>query len=315
MSKRLAFAITVIVFIISIWYLLFSLPAVRDKKGIPVFSYHSLPLRFYKGKACILAKSGYTAYKGEVRRGTAQGKGILYTKDGDMLYEGEFSEGVYDGDGTLYRDNGTKEYSGKFKDGRKNGIGEQLNESGQTVYKGRYKDGSIVYEELSGVATAEVSDRYTGKKTLYSREDEICVAMPEIDALYYGRSGEDSVEGQWKTAGVYVFSGNAVLEGRECKNGKELKDALGVPEYQGTTVLQPADVVAMYQLGTKEKRKYGKKVSLETAGDLEDAKTVSEFSRDIECYIYTFRKDGFLYTFFTYSKDGGFSFYLIEPES
>lgn len=313
-SKRLALLVTVFICAASLLCILWSFPApaAGKEKGIPVFRYNSLPLKFYKGKAEVLAKSGYTAYIGQIKGGAAQGQGTLYAKKGIVLYKGRFSGNEYHGKGTLYRKDGTKEYTGAFYYGVKQGEGKLYNRGEKLIYAGNFRNDAIVYEELAGVPTEDVAARYTGEQMLYEQEELICAAMPEIHAMYSAGSGGDSVEGLWKTTGVYVMEKSFVTEDGPLETVKQLKNYFGSPEYEGTTLLQFADVAAMKQLTASERGRYHEEILLETEGEFSDARTVTGYSRDLEDYIFTFEKGGFRYTFFTYGKNGGFGMYLIE---
>lgn len=315
-SKRLAFLITVIVCVASLWCIVQSLPVSlgSTEKGVPVFRYNSLPLKFYKGEAKVLAKSGYTAYIGHVDRGAAQGRGTLYTKEGNVLYKGQFSGNEYHGKGTLYRDNGTKVYAGAFDYGVRQGKGKLYNAGEELIYAGSFRNNEIVYEELAGTATEKVADRYTGQQILYEMDDAVCVAMPEIHALYSVRSGEDSVDGLWETTGVYVMAEAFAADDGKLRTVKELKEYFETLQYEGETILQFEDAAAMQQLAGPVKKKYGIETAIETEGELADARKVTGYTRNIECYIYTFEKDGFRYTFFSYAKNSGFGLYLIEKD-
>lgn len=98
------------------------------------------------------------------------------------------------------------------------------------------------------------------------------------------------------------------------KTVKGLKGYFETLQYEGKTVLQFEDVVAMKQLAGPVKKKYGTEIAIETEGELADARKVTGYPRNIECYIYTFEKEGFRYTFFSYAKNSGFGLYLIERD-
>ncbi len=316
MSKRLAVLITIIVCMASVWCIFKSLPVSVSgmEKGIPVFRYNSLPLKFYEGEAEVLAKSGYTAYIGRMAKGKAQGKGTLYTKEGNILYRGQFSGNEYHGKGTLYHANGVKEYTGAFDYGKKQGRGKLYNAGEELIYTGNFRNNEIVYEELAGTATEEVAERYSGRLILYEMDDTVCASMPEIHALYSARSGDGSIDGRWETTGVYVMSEEFVTDDNKLKTVKELKEYFSTLQYEGKTVLQFEDVVALEQLYSPVKEKYGADIATETEGELADARTVTGYTHNIECYIYTFEKGGFRYTFFSYAKNSGFGLYLIERD-
>lgn len=279
---------------------------------MPVFRYDSLPLKFYSGKAQVLAKSGYTAYIGEVEKGAASGKGTLYAKDGTALYRGAFSGNLYHGKGRLYRENGTKEYEGQFEYGVRQGKGRLYNAGEEQVYSGEFKNGSICYEKLAGVPTQQAASQYTGRLMLYENNQKMWAVMKDIRAIYCAGSEKDSLKGQWNINGIYVLKSSYEAPGDTLSTVSGLEEYFGAPKYQGRTRLDLGDVIALGNLKSDVRERYGIDAKIETEGSLEDAKTITGYSRDAEGYIYTFEKNGFRYTFFTYSKKGGFGFYLIE---
>ena len=90
-SKKLAYAILVIVGVLSMIYLVSIrstyLPQ-RQTDGIKTYDYNDVMLRFAKGTVRIRGKSGYLAYQGEVKKGGVNGFGNLYGVDGTLLYQG-----------------------------------------------------------------------------------------------------------------------------------------------------------------------------------------------------------------------------------
>lgn len=313
-SKRLAVLATMIVCIASLLILIGSFPVLsaRAKKGVPVFRYNSLPLKFYSGKAQILARSGYTAYIGQVEKGAASGKGTLYSKDGTALYRGGFSGSLYHGKGKQYRKNGTKEYDGQFEYGIKQGKGKLYNAVEELVYSGDFRNDSICYEKLAGIPTQDVAGQYTGSMILYEQNQKIWAVMKDIRAIYCADSEEDNLDGQWTTRGIYVLEDRFKAPDGAITAVSELEEYFGAPKYQGRTSLELGDVIAMKHLKPEIRERYSAKAEIVTEGKWKDAKSVTGYSRDVEGYIYTFEKDGFRYTFFADSKKGRFGFYLIE---
>lgn len=306
-SKRLAYVLTGFLLLLSLMFLLACLPAKSSSGsgGYPVFSERSLPLKFYRGKVEVRDKEGNVLYRGSVKKGAAWGEGTAYGKNGLPCYSGEFQGGSYEGEGTLYRENGTVEYKGSFRDGEKDGNGTLCDKKGNPVYSGRFADGCFLYEALVGVDTTAVSEKYTGKQVVYTGSRSFCVYLPDIKAVYCGGKEDGSVEEEWKTDGLYVLRDIYEIKEKQLQNQQELKEYFGTPVYEGETILTFEDIVA-YSLAKSEKS------LVETEGTYEDARTVVDYKRDLELYIYSYEKDGFIYSFFGDSEKKGFHFYLIE---
>lgn len=311
-SKRLAFFAVMLLALVCAAVLLFMHPfRLAELHGSrPVFRYDSLPLKFYRGSVEITAKGGHTAYIGKVEKGSANGKGKLYSPSGILLYEGSFSKNKYNGQGSLYRQNGVLEYEGEFLNGVKHGNGKLYDRNGEMIYEGRFQMNDIVYEELVGKGTKELSEKYTGQRILYTREQEITAVMPGIEALYYGADGEDTLKKEWTAEGIYVLKNNLSAGADSFSEIEDLKAYMGEPEYEGHTALHLSEIIAVSQLG--EDPVFTVKPELKTTEILTDVYEADRFDANYTAYIYTFLKDGFQYTFYTQKGEPGFRFYQIE---
>ena len=111
-SRRLGFAVVIVVGLISLYFLITVAGSLGLGKaasdGVRVYRYTSIPLRFAEGNVKIKARSGYIAYEGNVKDGYAEGYGNLYSKDSNLIYSGEFGHGRYNGTGTLFYADGQK---------------------------------------------------------------------------------------------------------------------------------------------------------------------------------------------------------------
>ena len=282
--------------------------AIGSTKGYPTYRYNSILLKFRTGKAGILAKSGYTAYIGQVKKGTAEGKGTLYGKSGSIIYKGEFEASLYHGKGTLYRNNGTRIYTGQFEQGRRQGEGKLYNGSGSLIYKGSFENDEILYEEITGKKTEDIAGMYTGNLSICTYEEEnsvkMCGIMEEIDAVYCGTSTEDSMEGGYEVTKVYVIKDN--LDGETVEN-------LGDPEYKGTTRIKFPEAVVMNEL-KKRDGKIADIPAIQKEDVLKDVSRVSSYDKSFKVYIRTYVKEGFRYTFYSSSKNSSVLFYSIETD-
>ena len=87
-GKKLAYVLILIVFICGTAYIGMSLPELNYKESsYPAYKYNAVALKFKSDKVCILGKSGYKAYVGDVDKGVVSGQGTLYNKAGNIVYE------------------------------------------------------------------------------------------------------------------------------------------------------------------------------------------------------------------------------------
>lgn len=314
-GRKLGYAIllTVIFFCLLILLLMNPASQLKNIRSYPVFGYDSFFLKYYKGKAGIRSEDGHIAYVGKVSKGMANGKGTLYDAEENILYEGNFSDNLYQGKGILYRPGFIKEYEGSFKAGMKQGKGKLYDENAALIFTGNFSKDKIVFEEMAGKPTSDISKKYQGRQIIYNKEDEMSVVMSDIQAMYYAASGGDSLKGEWLTKGIYVLDGVYTAGNKTLETESELKAYFGKPQYQGTTAVQFGDAVALEQaaqflsVGTPR---------IDTVEGLTDVYEVTGFDAGYEVYLSVYEKAGFRYTFFSENKEkkDTFLFYLIEPE-
>lgn len=339
-SKKLAYAIVVVIGVLSMIYLVsirsMYLPQ-KQEDGIKTYDYDDVMLRFAKGKVRIRGKSGYLAYEGDVEKGSVTGSGNLYGVDGTLLYQGEFAQNEYEGSGTqyypdgtmhykgafsgnlyegtgkLYRENGTLSYDGEFARGMKEGTGKLYAAGDKPVYEGSFSKDQLVYSALLGKSTAEVAQAYTGSRVIYRNDSDFTVLMPDIQALYIGVTDEANLEEQVMVDSVYVLKDSILVGDQECTTIKDLKAAFGEIVYEGNSIVTLPEAVAINYLNTKKQTMNGS-VELETTDEYTDVITVNRIQDDYPVYLYSFRKDGLLYTFVCKDKNDTFSFYSIMSE-
>lgn len=337
-SKRLAFALTVALGLVSVLYISSMLPdqSLKDSGGVPTYKYRAIPLKFYTGTVRILAKDGYVAYIGEVDGGVASGQGTLYAADGSTVYEGQFENSMYNGEGTQYyrngrpryvgsftdneyngtgssyRPNGVLEYSGDHVAGERTGSGTLYNSVGSKVFQGSFLSGEIVYHDFLTRPTSEVPELYSGETAVYQSSEEYCVAMPEIDAVYAVKDGSNTLENEWTVDRVYVMHGSVPLESGACTTLRQLMAALGEPLYFGTAWVNLPEAVA-WDLTAEERPDRMDQVRIDSTASFENVYAVSDYDRDFQMYLYTFQQNGLLYTFyFTGAGESEFVMYAIE---
>lgn len=326
-SRRLVSMIIFVTGIAGLYYLLIINPPAflsRGLTGVKTYRYNSIPLRYVSDVVKIRAKSGYTAYYGEVEKGKANGTGILYTKtgeirydgafenseyqgtgslyeDGCLRYQGEFAHNVYQGEGRLYRTNGSMEYEGNFKEGEKSGEGKLYDSSNNLIYTGSFQTDELMYEELLGKTTGEVTERYTGTRTIYYDDENFVVDMEEIGAVYAGSTGENYLDDSILVQRVFVKSTDCILAGKSLDTIAQIKEIAGESSFEGNSVLLMEEAVAMEE-------------TLQTEHVFEDVLEVKEYPQDKEIYLYMFEYNGIQYTFYSYDRDGGFVMYSIEKQ-
>lgn len=337
-SKRLAFALAVVLGLASLLYITMMLPddLPGGSGGVPTYRYRSVPLKFYSGTVNILGRDGYLAYTGEVDGGAANGQGTLYAADGGVVYEGQFANSMYNGSGALYypggspryvggftdneyngegkcyRPNGVLEYSGEHVLGVRTGSGALYNSVGGKVFQGSFLGGEIVYQDFLSRPTAEVPQLYSGESAVYQGGGEYCVTMPEIDAVYAVKDGSNTLENEWTVDRLYVLHSSVSLESGVCVTLRELTAALGEPLYFGDAWVDLPEAVA-WNMAAEGQTDRMEPVRINADADFENVFSVSDYDRDFQMYLYTFEQNGLLYTFyFTEAGASEFVMYAIE---
>ena len=339
-SRKLAFAIVVFLGLICVVFIAGMKPVnimgnSGSDSGIITYRYDAIPLRFHSGQVRILGKSGYRAYEGSMKDGVVEGTGKLYGKEGNLVYSGEFDENMYNGTGKryydnqmlwyqgefkdnefsgtgiLYRDNGLKEYEGEFSENEKNGAGKLFDESGNLVFDGNFSNGELLYSDIPGKTTQELSAMYTGKRIVYSAENEFGVGMPDIQAFYWGISGEDTLEETYRAGGVIVLKDTFCLQKQRFTGIHGIKEYLGEPVYEGNTNLTLMECVAVNLMIDLGKREF-EKIEIKSDSSIKDVIEVMDYDKTREIYIYSFENNGLLYTFYCMEKEGRFAFWKCE---
>lgn len=339
-SKKLAYAIVIVIGVLSMIYLVsirsMYLPQ-KQEDGIKTYNYDDIMLRFAKGNVRIRGKSGYLAYSGAVEKGGVNGYGTLYSPDGVVLYQGSFENNEYEGSGTqyysdgtmhykgnfsgnlyegngkLYRENGTLVYDGEFAQGKKEGQGKLYNTADKVVYEGSFSQDQLVYSALLGKSTTEVAEAYKGSKMTYEGDRDFIVLMPEISAIYTGMTDAENLEDTVMVDSVYVMKNTITVGKRECATIDDLRSVFGEPVYEGNSSVMLAEAVAINYLNRQKQTLYGT-VEMDAVEEYTDYTRVNSIDEDYTVYLYTFRKDGLLYTFVCADKNDTFAFYSLIKE-
>lgn len=339
-SKRLAFVLVVVLGLGAAIYIGMALPEnfLRREAGesVSTYGYRSVPLKFISGTVNILDRRGSLSYSGQVSGGAASGQGVLYGAGGEMVYEGEFAHNRYNGSGTLYYEGGVVEYQGQFRDncydgegnwyrpsgvleysgdyvmGVRTGQGTLYNSVGSQVFQGNFLNNEILYYDFLSRPVEEVPQLYSGALTVYQSEEEYCAAMPEINAVYSVKDGGNTLDNQWTVDQVFVLEDTLPLDGNSLTTIRQIMAAMGSPLYYGESWVELPEAVA-WNLLAPERPDEMEPVSIDRENTLEDVVTVSGYDRDSRMYLYTFEKDGLLYTFYTLGeRSAEFVMYAIR---
>ena len=339
-SKKLAYAILIVIGVLSMIYLVsirsMYLPQ-KQTDGIKTYDYDDMMLRFAKGTVRIRGKSGYIAYQGDVEKGGVNGYGNLYGVDGTLLYQGNFVNNEYEGSGTqyypdgtmhykgnfsgnlyegtgkLYRENGTLVYDGEFARGMKEGTGKLYGAGDKPIYEGSFSQDQLVYIALLGKSTAEVAQNYKGERIIYQDDIQFSVLMPDINALYVGVTDEENLEDTVMVDSIYVLKNTITFGKNECSTIADLRNVFGTEVYDGNSIVTLPEAVAINYLN-KQKQTLNGSVEMDTTEEFTNVFTVDGVQEDYPVYLYSFRKDGLLYTFVCGDRNGTFAFYSIMSE-
>lgn len=337
-SRRLAMAAVIVIIVLCSGFLWTIKPQeLRSGHPYKAYKYDSLMLKFSSGKVRILGKSGYTAYIGDIEKGTVKGVGTLYNPEGCIVYEGEFDanayngtgkkyyensqleyegtfkDNLYEGEGKLYRENATLRYEGNFHLGHMMGEGTLYGASQEPVYKGHFKEDTIVYQELLGKSTADIAQMYLGAREIVTATDVYEVYMRDIGAIYFGADSSNTLDEEFKVDGVYVLQKSIHMESEIVKETTRLAEFLGEPVYEGNTYLEPRDEIALNKACASGGADvlHGKSEYKETKV-YDDVTQAQDFEGNYQAYIYVYEKEGIVYTFFCKDKETGFDFYMLE---
>ncbi len=339
-SKKLAFAIVIIVGVLSFFYVYVTYPSLfpgRKTENIKTYSYNSILLKFASGNVRIKGKSGYLAYEGEVSKGYCKGQGTLYNPQGNVVYQGEFEkskyenqgtfyypdgtmhysgnfhENLFSGTGSLYRTNGSMEYEGDFLLGMKEGKGKLYDMGKNVIYTGTFSQDDIKYSELIGMTSQDVAAAYTGDVLMYDTGQDRVRYMRDIDAITFETAAEDSVEDAFVSDKVYVLKKSIRFGGQDYVSLEALSKVLGKPTYEGVARAILPEIIAINSINEKREA-FGGPVEITTNEMYKEYVQVTDYNRDYEIYLVSFKKDGLEYNFVTMPGSDSFEFYYILLE-
>lgn len=330
----LAFGVVCLVFLLNSSSVFFG----GGDSSLKTYRHNSILLKFADRDVRIKGRGGYIAYEGAVSKGAANGFGTLYDRDKNMVYQGEFvdnkycgqgtsyfpggavtytgdfADNLYNGKGTLYRPNGSMEYQGEFSRGLKHGTGNLYNDSSTLVFTGSFSQDHIVFSNLLDKTAPEVREMYKGDWVSYESSDGYAVYLPDIGAVYEASLAKDSVADEVKVYSVYVLDSVFYDGSKECDTISEVSEVLGSPVYEGNSEATMAEAVCIHEL-CKESAVLGGNIEMTLDQDYEEHINVKGFADDYTVYLYSFQKNGLVYTFVCNEKESDFAFYYIEQGS
>lgn len=338
-SRRLAYAVVVVTILLCVYYLI-SLQATLvsgGAEGIRTYAYDSIMLRFADEKVRIKGKSGYIAYEGQVKNGSVNGYGILYNPQGTVVYQGNFEKNQYHGSGTRYYDNGTPQYIGTFQANQFEGTGKQYRQNGSMIYEGEFSFGKkegkgklydnggnliytgnfsqdeLLYSDLLGKKSAEVAEAYGGKRILYEQDGDFAVILDDISAMYLGGSNRETLDDEMAVERVLVLKNYFTAGGRMYTGVDQLEEYFGTKDFEGNSEVTLAEALSINWLAEKQTGS-AQTVDMELTTVLDDYLIVEGFDDTYVVYLYSFHKEGLVYTFVCQDRNDSFSFYSIEQE-
>ena len=342
-SKKLAFAVVIIVGVLSLVYIYTSWSGLfpgSKNDGIKTYDYNDVLLKFTKGTVRIKGKSGYLAYEGEVSNGACNGQGTLmnpagfvvyqgafqnsmyegqgnqYYQDGTLWYQGAFHENLHSGSGRLFRTNGSLEYEGEFALDMKEGQGTLYDLGHNAIFNGQFTLDDIKYSDLIGKKTSEIASAYKGKRTLYEADDERVRFMPDIDAMTVEYLDEESIDTEATVEQVYVMKSTFNTAEGPVKTFSSISTYLGQPIYVGVSYATLPELLTINKLNAAaEGIVMNGPADIDMTSVFTEYTEVTDYDDEYEVYLHTYHKDGLLYTFVTMQGLDSFSFYYIKAEN
>lgn len=341
-SKRLAFAVVLVIGVLSLVYIMMSWSALfpgRANDGIKTYSYNNVLLKFAKGTVRIKGKSGYLAYEGEVSDAACNGIGELrnpagyvvyqgnfalsmyegdgtqYYDDGSLHYQGTFHENLYSGEGKLYRPNGSLEYEGQFAFNKKEGTGILYDFGHNPVFTGEFTMDDIKYSDLIGKKATEVATAYSGDLTLYETTTERERYMPGIDAISVEYLDPDSMDTEAVVESVCVLKDSFNSADGGVSDFDSLTALMGEPVYVGRSYATLSELMAILKLNEEsEGAVMSGEPDITMSSVFNEYMEVTDYDKEYVVYLHTYHKDGLTYTFVSDQGMNTFYFYFIQSE-
>lgn len=338
-SKRLAYALVIIIGLLCVIYLLRARSALfpgRSDSNIKTYDYNSILLKFARGQVRIRGKSGYLAFEGEVSNAACNGKGTLrnpagvvvyegqfessmyegsgiqYYPDGTKEYEGQFHRNLYSGEGQLYRETGSLEYEGQFAQNMKEGTGKLYNNGAQQIFAGEFARDEILYSSLLGKDSSEMAEAYTGERKLYVHGNERIRVCEDISCMTEEILDSNSIDEAAKVDAVYIMRKFVRIGGKRYESFKDLEALFGEPTYTGESYATLAELLMINRLNdASEVDVIGGPADITETERFTEYTDVSGYDESYVVWLHSYEKDDLVYNFVSARDDNEFSFYYI----
>ena len=148
---------------------------------------------------------------------------------------------------------------------------------------------------------------------MYEDDQDFVVLLEDIDAMYLGWGDSQSLDDEIAVEQVLVLKSSLGIGGKTFTTIQELRGYFGTEAYEGNSEVTMPEALAInwmadYRNGSQ------RKVDMDLSSDYNDYFVVESFDPAYTVYLYSFRKDGLIYTFVCQDREDTFSFYLIEKD-
>ena len=130
---------------------------------------------------------------------------------------------------------------------------------------------------------------------------------------YMGVTDEENLEDTVMVDSIYVLKNTITFGKNECSTISDLRNVFGEEVYDGNSVVTLPEAIAINYLN-RQKQTLNGSVEMDTVEAYTDVFTVNGIQDDYPVYLYSFRKDGLLYTFVCGDRNDTFAFYSIMSE-
>jgi len=192
------------------------------------------------------------------------------------------------------------------------GDGVLYSNAGTKIYTGRFSQDEIIYSELLGKSTEEVSGIYSGKRTLYEGDDKFEVELSDINVIYEGSSNSNALDDSIMVESVYVLDDYIMCNGKKMLTIDDLESYFGEPAYEGSSYVTQTEALAISKIRKSTGDLYYDAVDITEEYVYDDYFTISDYDSQKLVYLYSFSRDNVEYTFVCRDADKKFGFYFIN---
>ena len=139
----------------------------------------------------------------------------------------------------------------------------------------------------------------------------MAVYLSDIDAIYSVPVDNEELGDASTINEIYVLKDHINFGSSVCTSISDISQVLGSPAYQGDSYATYPELIGIYEM-SKLKSVYSGIPEMDLSQDLVDLITVDSYDTDYMVYLYSFEKDGLIYSFLTRDDAGsGFDMYFI----